>query len=119
MDDSDCPHTGVGCSKFLEDMKHKFKYRAESVLWGYTTTTNLLSDISLIKKATVLCTPLKGVPSLWQSRVKAKEWEMYKCSVCKFLTHALSTNKATPQVIAIVANFHPRSQKDFLERLIT
>ncbi|KAH3742472.1 protein kinase [Pelomyxa schiedti] len=119
MDASDCPHTGAGCSQFIESMKQKYKYsKPDTVDWGYTNTSNLVSDFSVIKDNSVLCPPLKGVPTLWHSQVKTKEWELYRCKYCKFLTFALykgakaiPLSAATPTNtcnIAIVTNVNPR-----------
>eukprot|EP01132_Coremiostelium_polycephalum_P007428 gene7428-9130_t len=99
--DNDCPNS-LGCSAFLLEMKklHNFS-SSKHVIWGYTTLTNVVGDYkrSSIEVVNPSKTPQK------------KEWILYKCKTCHFLTYAIYTS-INPQLygtliekpIAIVTN---------------
>eukprot|EP01105_Mastigella_eilhardi_P019982 TRINITY_DN4728_c0_g1_i4.p1 TRINITY_DN4728_c0_g1~~TRINITY_DN4728_c0_g1_i4.p1 ORF type:complete len:1345 (-),score=379.66 TRINITY_DN4728_c0_g1_i4:118-4152(-) len=78
-----CPNTGSGCAAFLGLMRQLHGYDARHVLWGFTTTSNLRTDVSHLASCTLLCVPLQ--------EDKGHEWELHRCRICGFLTHAVST----------------------------
>ncbi|KAF2073302.1 hypothetical protein CYY_005379 [Polysphondylium violaceum] len=90
----DCPNF-LGCSNFLNDMKKLHNYNSrKSVYWGYINITNVVGDYK--RSSIEIKNPIKG----------KKEWELYKCKTCQFLTYATNTSSSNQQekLIAIVTN---------------
>ena len=77
-----CPN--VGCSDFLISMRKCFKYPANEVMWGFTSINFLEGDFG----KTSLYVPNYDRKSL-ASLEEYKNWIVYKCSSCDFITHAI------------------------------
>ncbi|KYQ93892.1 putative protein kinase [Tieghemostelium lacteum] len=93
--DSDCPNHFQGCSNFLMEMKKLHNYSSSKyVMWGYTNVTNVVGDYNRSSKE---------IPN----NSSKKEWNLYKCKTCQFLTHAISINinpGTNEKLMAIVTN---------------
>lgn len=74
-----CPN--IGCLEFLQEMKNCFKYPAHEVMWGFTFTSQLVGDFEKTQEFIPSRTfPKEYIP---------KQWVVYKCASCDFITHAL------------------------------
>jgi len=90
----DCPNF-LGCANFLAEMKKLHNYNSRNfVNWGYINITNVVGDYK--RSSIEIKNPIKG----------KKEWELYKCKTCHFLTYAVSIGslKQPEKLVAIVTN---------------
>jgi len=94
---SDCPN--LGCATFLEEMADKHDWHDTALQWGTTT----LENVKLCSSEEIdEFSPVDQVPRHLRSRVSEKDWHIYKCRTCAFITHAVS--KTDINVIALVTN---------------
>ncbi|EGG14454.1 putative protein kinase [Cavenderia fasciculata] len=105
----DCPNL-LGCSSFLHDMKklHNYSSSSNHVIWGYTNITNVVGDY---KRSSVEIQYPKSPPtnSINNGSINRKDWTLYKCKTCHFLTYAINNNQNnnnqfTDKTVAIVTN---------------
>lgn len=86
-------------------MKNKYGYSIEALYWGYTQTTNIRGDFEFRSN---IYSPLDSIPAALRSKAIRKDWRLYRCRTCHFVTHAIHTkptkNRSRP--IAIVTNFN-------------
>lgn len=108
IEQAECPHTGAGCGRFLEDMSRRYGYQAPDLSWGYTSETNIRGGLRSFERYTVPCRALKDVPAIWRQQMKEKKWSLHRCRLCDFVTHAVSTqpreSASTPAAVAVMAN---------------
>src|SRR5688500_12202049 len=84
-------------------MKTKYNYNAESLLWGYSLLSNIRGDYDY---KTTPCS-IEATAPLARSKLPRKDWKVYKCKTCNFITHAISlkATKNKSRIIALVTNF--------------
>jgi len=106
-DSSFCPYNF--CQSFLNEMRTLYNYNCDSVKWGSTTAKNLINETTL---DAIEANPIKySDPSV---KVTKKEWNVYKCKTCHFLTHAKlqqpqQTEENTMCIVTnISASFDPK-----------
>lgn len=81
-----CPN--IGCFEFLQEMRKCFKYPADEVMWGFTMSSFLHGDFEKTHKFI----PSKTIPKKFSI---PKNWQVYKCASCDFITHAFRNTSAT------------------------
>jgi len=91
---SDCPSTG--CSIIIEKMEELRNWGQQYIYWGYTTRNNIEGNFGDCEVF---------VPSIPQDKVhliEEKEWTLYRCKECEYVTHAIS--KSDDNILALVTN---------------
>lgn len=88
-------------------MKNKYNLQLDTIKWGYTSLNNVGGDF---EHRTSSYSPLDTIPSAQRSKVIRKDWRLFRCRTCHFLTHAITTKsiKSRSRTLAIVTNY--RSQ---------
>ena len=85
---SRCPN--IGCSEFLQKMKKYYNYPATEVVWGFTYLSQIDGDFD---KTTQEYNPSKDLIKQYPKNFEPKNWTVYKCRSCDFVTHALRKSK--------------------------
>jgi len=93
--DSPCPN--VGCESFLSDMKKTYNYTAPAVIWGFVTANQVGGKYRLSSREFLPSKELIGPTA-------SKQWRVFKCCTCNFLTHAVCTAPGKESVMAVVCN---------------
>jgi hypothetical protein len=97
-DSAECPN--IGCKHFVEEMKQQHNWPEQPLQWGTTTRDNVQS---INPEYVDEFSPMDLVPVHLHDRVTSKkDWKLFKCRNCAFITHA--ENKSDPNVIVIVTN---------------
>jgi len=92
---SECPNSS--CAVVLEEMLTKKEWREQYLKWGFTTMENITGNFENCEEYI----PPPPPKERQQFHTK-KEWTVFKCRRCDFLTHAVSKNM--PEIVAIITN---------------
>jgi len=80
-------------------MKKTQKWSADAINWGFTTLENVTGEWDYSDEQS----PTDDVPLEYRSLVRdEKDWRLFKCRGCSFITHAVSTTDGN--IVAIVTN---------------
>jgi hypothetical protein len=74
------------------------KWDQDFVKWGYSTVENIKGHFDEVDEFN----PIDLLTMEQRNHVDDKEWRLFKCRKCNYITHAMST--ADANVIAIVVN---------------
>lgn len=55
-----------------------------NIAWGHTNLSNVIGEF---KRTTVAYMPSK------HAKLESKEWQLFKCKICGYVTHAISLNQ--------------------------
>ena len=80
----DCPN--IGCFDFIQQMKKYYNYPGTEVVWGFTYVSQIDGDFD---KTTQEYIPTKDLLKQYPKGFVPKNWTVYKCRSCDFVTHAL------------------------------
>ncbi len=82
-------------------MKKSFIFSGDHIWWGYTQT----SHVKTSEPSTVITNSTDFIPSGLRSKVIKKDWNLYKCRTCNFITHAIYIKSGRKRnLLAIVTN---------------
>lgn len=105
-----CPCAG-GCAAALEALAVRHGYRGESMRWALTDEAAVALDP--LCAAVVPPRPLASPTAVAIAQQRdSHAWQLFQCSACHCLTHAVKERAPPPRPVAVLANWMQQHRPD-------
>jgi hypothetical protein len=78
-------------------MRKLLQYSAKEVMWGYTTHSSIIGNLS---RSTRAYSQTKELCVAQPEKIVKKGWTVFKCRSCDFITHALRDKTAPTDALS-------------------
>merc|ERR1711916_159388 len=87
----------MGGTALIDEMRTLYSFDTDGILWGSTWG----DDFVEYERNNVAFNPLSDVSELHGADAPSKAWQLFRCSTCRYVTHARRHGKDN---VALVCN---------------